>query len=262
MLLLAAVIASTLGAAHALPPPALQLPASLRRRLESYPAGPHPALAASAATPFAPGVRVSPLDYGGDPTGARDSAAALQACVQACVNFSVTLDPLGHFPGDSSFANGWYIANAGGCSIDLAGGEFKLSRPVLIPEYIGNMALGHGSLVADDTPGVFPAESFLLVVGVQGSCKVPQGSCGLDFSFPELFVDGRHVASGLQINNVMGTTIGPGGYFLNFTSYGVQINEGHEVLMDRCWLGETNFDYAFTPTDLPNATAIQINGNE
>ena len=57
-----------------------------------------------------------------------------------------------------------------------------------------------------------------------------------------------------------GTTVGPGGYFLNFTAYGLQINGGHEVMMHLCWLGETNFDYPFSPTDLPTATAIQING--
>ena len=58
--------------------------------------------------------------------------------------------------------------------------------------------------------------------------RVPQGSCNIDINFPELFLDGAHVASGMQINNVMGVTIGPGGYFLNFTEYGVQINAGHE----------------------------------
>ncbi len=108
-----------------------------------------------------------------------------------------------------------------------------LSHPVLIPEYVGNMRLGHGSLVADSN---FPANSFLLVVGVSGSCKIPQGSCNVNLGFPELFFDGRHVASALQINNVMGTTIGPGSYFLNFSQYGVQINGGHEVMMDRSYV--------------------------
>ena len=224
-------------AVQALPLP-LPIPPALRQRLQSYPSGPHPALAHAAAPP-AGGVRYSPLDFGGDPLGVLDSAPALDACIAACVNYSIALDPLGHFPGDASFGNGKYIRNAGGCSIDLGGGEFLLSRPVLIPEYLGNMALGHGSLIADATPGVFPVDSFLLVVGVEGSCKVPQGSCGLDFAFPELFLDGRHVASGIQINNVMGTTVGPSSYFLNFTSFGLQINAGHEVLVDRCWLGET-----------------------
>ena len=31
----------------------------------------------------------------------------------------------------------------------------------------------------------------------------------------------------MQINNVMGVTIGPGGYFLNFTEFGLQINAGN-----------------------------------
>jgi hypothetical protein len=118
------------------------------------------------------GVRVSPLEFGGDPLGQSDSAAALQACITFCQNYSVAIDALGHFPGDASFHNGHYIANGGGCEIDLGGGEFLLSKPVLIPEYLGNIRLGHGSLVADDTPGVFPPNAFLLVVGIEGSCKV------------------------------------------------------------------------------------------
>jgi hypothetical protein len=39
--------------------------------------------------------------------------------------------------------------------------------------------------------------------------QVPQGSCNVDLGFPELFLDGRHVASGLQINNVMGEARSP-----------------------------------------------------
>ena len=99
----------------------------------------------------------------------------------------------------------------------------------------------------------------------------------------------------MQINNVMGVTIGPGGYFLNFTEFGLQINagntnphddtslatawcsvriiaelglcrcvdSGHEVMMDRCWLGETNFDFDHEHFGAPpNATAIEINGND
>ena len=95
--------------------------------------------------------------------------------------------------------------------------------------------------------------------------RYPQGSCNIDINFPELFVDGAGVASGMQINNVMGVTIGPGrfssssqqlqllsnrkfnsdlwffafaagGYFLNFTEYGVQINDGHEARYRVTWL--------------------------
>lgn len=66
------------------------------------------------------------------------------------------------------------------------------------------MQFGRGSLVASPA---FDGD-FLFVVGVAGSCHVPQGSCNIDINFPELFLDGAHVASGLQINNVMGVTVG------------------------------------------------------
>lgn len=218
------LFASAIAVAAALQQlPLSAAPASLRQRLE---ASSHPlAQSPGESVPLSPGlrappatfgVRVSPLDFGADPLGRIDSSDALQACVSYCQNYSVAIDALGHFTGDYSFGNGRYIANAGGCEIDLGGGEFLLSRPVLIPEYLGNLRLGHGSLIADDTPGVFPASSFLLVVGVEGSCKVPQGSCNVDLGFPELFLDGRHVASGLQINNVMGAVdLGNGGYAVN-----------------------------------------------
>ena len=240
--------------------PLAAAPASLRGRLAGHAADAPPPAAPAAAAGY--GVRCSPLDFGGDPLGERDSSPALSACVEQCVNYSTVLDALGHFPGDDSFGNGRYIANAGGCLIDLGGGEFALSSPVLIPEYLGNLVLGHGSLVADDTPGVFPADGFLLVVGIAGSCKVPQGSCNVDLAFPELFLDGRHIASGMQVNNVMGTTIGPSFYALNFSAYGVQVNAGHEVMIDRAWLGETNFDFPWTKAAPPKAIAIQFNGND
>lgn len=243
------------------PPAVLQSRLSESHSLENTDA-PSWAAARRAAAPPPFGTRTSPLDFGGDPSGRLDSLAALNACVQFCVNYSQAIDFLGHFPGDASFNNGKYIANAGGCEIDLAGGEYLLSAPLLIPKYLANLRLGHGSLVADDTPGVFPADSFLVVVGIQGTCNVPQGSCNADLGFPELFMDGRHVASAIQINEVMGTTVGPGFYALNFTAYGIQINAGHEVLVDRSWLGETNFDHPFSPTDLPQSIAISVAGND
>ena len=47
---------------------------------------------------------------------------------------------------------------------------------------------------------------------------------------------------------------------MNFTQYGLQINAGHEVMMDRVWMGETNFDFDHEKLgSRPNATAIQVN---
>jgi hypothetical protein len=215
---------------------------------------------APAKKPFTTGLRVSPVDLGGDPTGRKDSWDALNAALNVCLNQS-KLSPNGNFPGDTSFGNGKAIRDMGGCEIDLEGGEYRISKPLVLPEYNANMQFGHGSLVAG--PEWKNSSDFLFVIGIQGSCTVPQGSCNIDINFPELFLDGAHKASGMQINNVMGVTIGPGGYFLNFTEYGLQINKGHEVMMERVWMGETNFDFDHQLYNAPpNATAIQINGND
>lgn len=92
---------------------------------------------------------------------------------------------------------------------------------------VANMGIGFGSIVASDS---FPPgdDNFLVVVGT-GACKYPQGSCNLDINFPSIFLDGRRRAQCLQVNHVMGATLGPGSYLLNFTKAGVQINGGHEV---------------------------------
>jgi len=203
------------------------------------------------------GLRVAPWQFGADPHGQNDSSDALQMSVDYCVNQS--LMNRGVFPG---LEDDWGpVRDAGGCIVDLDGGEYLISKPIRFPEFVANMEFGYGSIVADSK--MFPAGAFLLVVGVNGSCQFPQGSCNMDLNFPDVFLDGSNVASGMQINNVMGTTVGPGGYFLNFTTYGLQINNGHEVMMERCWLGETNFDYKFAKhKTLPRATAIQINGND
>jgi len=149
----------------------------------------------------------------------------------------------------------------GGCYVDLEGGEYRISKTIDIPEYNANMQFGFGSIVASPD---FPRDAFLITVGgVTDGCNVPQGSCNIDINFPELFLDGSARASAMQINHVMGVTIGPGGYFLNFTKYGIQINGGHEVMTDRIWMGETNFDFDhMTEGAPPNATAIEINGND
>jgi len=241
--------------------PIHRAPRDLLRRIAAAPhaAALHPS---PQIPPRLGGQNPSPVDFGADPTGRKDSTAALKKCIDVCLNQS-SLSPNGVFPGSRSFGNGKNIKDMGGCHVDLAGGEYLISSPLEIPEYNANMILGGGSLVA--SKDFSPPGGFMVIIGNEDSiCKnLPQKSCNIDINFPDLFMDGSHVASTMQINNVMGVTIGPGGYFLNFTSYGVQINGGHEVMIDRCWLGETNFDYDFAlEGHLPNATAIEINGND
>lgn len=215
-------------------------------------------------------LRVTPQEFGADPTGRKDSTDAVAAALAVCVNAS-RYTP-GEFP-DSA-------RDARGCTVDLDGGEFLISKPLFVPAYTSNLRVGWGSLVANADSSTWEVsnfgptsfasrqteeqfdESFLIVVGGDVPCDHMQGSCNEDIGFPGLFLDGSHVAGGIQINNVMGTTIGPQTYLLNFTGYGVQVNGGHEVMFDQTWLGETNFDFQFTDEQPPLATAIQINSND
>ena len=138
-LLLLLLLTALVAPASAIPSALAAAPASLRATLASYG---HPLARAggvAAKTPGVYGTACSPLDYGADPLGLRDSAPAFAACVEFCVNYSTVIDHLGHFPGDDSFPDGKYIANAGGCTIDLGGGSYLLSSPVKIPQFIANV---------------------------------------------------------------------------------------------------------------------------
>ena len=158
-------------------------------------------------TTFEVGARISPIGLGADPTGVKDSWAALDAAIGKCLNQSA-LSPNGFFPGQDTVPQFGPIRDMGGCSVDLEGGEYRISRPLHIPEMNANMQFGHGSLVAAPN---FEGE-FLFVVGTkdenasEGCRSFPQASCNIDINFPELFLDGAQRASGMQINNVMGAT--------------------------------------------------------
>jgi hypothetical protein len=157
---------------------------------------------------FSNGVRISPTAFGGDPTGVKDSTVAIQTAVEHCVNQSV-VSPNGVFPGSRSFGNGKSVRDMGGCVVDLEGGEYRISKPIVIPEYTANMQLGTGSIIGSET---FPVDGFLIVVGnaTAGACRVPQGSCNIDINFADLFLDAGNRGSCMQINHVMGVTVGPG----------------------------------------------------
>ena len=329
--------------------------------------------AASCAT-SAPGggVRATPTAFGGDPTGTVDSTAAVQKALQFCINAS------NHIPG--KFPVG--ARDAGGCTVDLEGGEFLISEPLVIPTYTSDIQIARGALIANPKSEVwaqphsvllpeganaapatqacssssFPTNrssqwcqnlepgaagsaeecatqccsvagcdvwqwcprgapcyattgnrscwlgahfeaatcaaassdskskgwlggsrvspptpapgqwggKFMIQVGGDVKCNHPQGSCNEDVGFPQLFLDGSHVAGGIQVNSVMGTTIGPTTYILNFTRVGIEINGGHEVMITEVWLGETNFDFVFNATAqiVPTATAIAMHSND
>ena len=87
------------------------------------------------------GLRVDPTKLGGDPTGIKDSWEALDAAITVCLNQS-SLSPNGYFPGQDTTPEFGPIGDMGGCEIDLGGGEFRISKPLVLPEMNANMQFG------------------------------------------------------------------------------------------------------------------------
>ena len=94
------------------------------------------------------GLRIVPTRFGGDPTGLTDSTDSLLKAVEYCVNVSKTTD--GKFPDGAGDAHG--------CTIDLDGGEYLISRTLVIPTYVSNMRIQTGSLVANPKSSTWQVE--------------------------------------------------------------------------------------------------------
>ena len=153
----------------------LLAPAAAHRRTSPLPMS----VLAPAAHPRASGVRaamrgwrditraaagdpvVRPIDYGADPTGRVDSTDAFAAAVGACLARNTS----GHV---LSFG----VADLGGVTLDLGGGDYLVSSPVVFPAGFGNYRIIDGSLRAS---AGFPSDRFMVEFGT-GSCTNPQGA--------------------------------------------------------------------------------------
>ena len=177
--------------------------------------------------PFQNFFRATPEQFGGDPSGSVDSTAAVQAAVAALLNHTA-FSPI--------MASG--ISNAGGATLDLAGGIYLISQPVHIPSYIGNFHVGGGgSLLASKS---FPADKFLIEIGSLESCKPKdnQKVCNEFITVSDVFLDARHIsAGGIHVAMTMGTTI-TNSFMTGFKIAGILVDQGHETMVSECWLAE------------------------
>lgn len=138
-----------------------------------YPPGMHPSTRTahrrmmaswSSPSPAAPNSPVIfPTQYGADPTGATDSSPAFAEALNALLSRAT----------GRNMSDG--IRDLNGVVMDLQGGEYLLSQPLVIPQFVGNMRIIDGTLRAASN---FPPAEYLLQVGAS-PCKTPsgQGSC-------------------------------------------------------------------------------------
>lgn len=236
----AAALASTRGV----------IPAAIRSR--------HKRTVSSWSTPphlgSTPPYIIYPGDFGADPSGRTDSTASFQAALAALLSRNT-----------SSHEDEGGTTDLGGALLDLEGGDYLISAPLIIPSNYSNCAIVHGSLRASPA---FPQDSFLVEIGSANSPCVNWGdSCNEDVSIEDIFFDGQQVAAGcVRFWNVIGVNAGPDLFCVNFTTTGFDIEGGHEVELHESWVGAC----WYTPPSscwlnssaLGSTTGILINGND
>jgi len=215
-----------------------------------------PNLLRAARVAVAPTFVVYPTDFGADPSGKTDSTRAMKKAMEILLNRTRCAN--------HSMASN--IADMGGATLDLMGGQYLLSAPLVFPTFVGNAQIVRGTLRASAT---FPRGQWLVMIGSTRCAPIlpsgkpdPQGSCNEFINLSEILFDAAHVAAGgIHVAHVMGTTIGPSAFFIGFTDAGVRIDGGHEVMIQQAWFAEYYWS-ELKNTSESKSIGIQINGSD
>ena len=97
---------------------------------------------------------ISPLDFGGDPTGQTDSTPAFSAAVAHLITLG------------GGRKNGANQTDLGGATLSLGGGVWAVSAPIMIPEGYANYRIHDGTIIAH--PSFNTGEQALIMLG--GEC--------------------------------------------------------------------------------------------
>ena len=177
------------------------------------------------ASPTGPQYVINPADYGADPTGTTDATAVLQQCVNLLWNASRS---------GSILARTQHQLDLGGATLDLAGGIFLLSSPVVFPEGgARNFQVRGGTLRAG---GNFPMTGFLFELNYSESSYVENAA------FHDVVFDGgEHLRGGglLSVENLHMRV--QGCWFLRFGTVGLSVLNGHEFYVDDTYASQVRF---------------------
>jgi len=175
----------------------------------------------------------SPLDYGADPSGVLDSTIAFGNLMK---------DLLYESPRGRTMALN--ITNLGGVTLDLQGGQYLISAPIVIPPFFGNIHIMDGSFQASTTS--FPKDHWLIEIGDDDQCRsvTPHGkdsrhrTCNQFIDVTNVLLDANFVAAGgIRVSKALGTTLQEV-FVTGFVQSGILISNGHEVMISNAWLGE------------------------
>ena len=200
---------------------------------------------------------VSPVDFGADPYGVRDSSPGFAAAIAALRRLCkpLTPDPL-HAPTPADHGGnvvqpvGAAVQppklDCGGAVLDLRGGVYTVTAPVRVPAGMGNLWVRGGTIVASTSFRPAPAEdpekseSYVLIVGHNCTSEWRQnGACSVNVGVQQLTLDARHRAGGsLYMDHCQYATVGPGIMLLGFSTYGVTAFGSGGTIIQGVFAGE------------------------
>jgi len=147
----------------------------------------------------------------------------------------------------------------GGAVLDLSGGRFLISGPVVIPAGYANFRVQRGTLIAS---GQYPptAGEYMLQIGGTGCNSTSGGAhnkdCNTNIGVQQITIDGAGVAwGGLQVLDTMDANIGPAVMVVGFSGVGISLAGTGAGYIHEAWLGQYK---PGDPVPRQNATATAI----
>jgi len=193
---------------------------------------------------------VSPADFGGDPTGARDSTQAMSMAVSKLLTLG------------GGRKNGANQTDLGGATLTLEGGVWAISRPVSIPAGYANYRIEDGTIIAHDTFGT-GEQALLQLGGICGSATAGLSkNCATDLSLSEVTLDGRDRAwGGVSIVSAVNVNVGPQVMVIGFQGVGLELSGCGAGYVHDSWLGQYEAGDP-RPRKDANATAILFDNGQ
>ncbi|KAH7520969.1 polygalacturonase QRT3 [Ziziphus jujuba] len=195
-------------------------------------------------------------DFGGDPTGVKDSTEHIQALLLAATGQGPSpgaqgvMSGAGSGPSQGSLTAG--VPNKAGTA-DFEGGTYKVSKPVQVPPG-GNIVIKDGTIQAsndfpqggpvfDASPKQAPpaenTESFVDEVEPAQLSDPDPSSFSFEYvTFQNIMIDSNHRGAGISLSNALRTSI-ENVYVAHFSTTGINVHpSSSETYISNSFLGQ------------------------
>ncbi|KAH7520965.1 hypothetical protein FEM48_Zijuj08G0201600 [Ziziphus jujuba var. spinosa] len=214
---------------------------------------PQPPKARHAWRRSSPAARVYYMsDFGGDPTGVKDSTEHIQALLLAAAGQGPSPDAQGVMsgagsgPSQGSLTAG--VPNKAGTA-DFQGGTYKVGKPVQVPPG-GNIVIKDGTIQASDdfpkggnvfnaSPKQAPPAENTERLDEPAQLSPDPSSFSFEFiTFQNIMIDSNHRGAGISLSNALRTSI-ENVYVAHFSTTGINVHpSSSETYISNSFLGQ------------------------